>query len=73
MRLSTIWSIPAMTLKERFRRTGEWLAMTTASKLPQRVRYWATLLEVAKATRTSPHMMAEPLDSILKQLDSGER
>lgn len=40
MRLTTIWTMPAMDLSERLRRTAEWAAMTTAEHLPRRVRYW---------------------------------
>ena len=41
MKLTTIWTIPAMTISERFRRTADWAAYTAAAKLPARVRYWA--------------------------------
>lgn len=41
MKLATIWTIPAMTLGERVRRTADWAAFTTARFLPKRVRFWA--------------------------------
>lgn len=44
MRLNTIWTLPAMSLTERARRTRDLVAMTIASKLPVRVRYWAFVL-----------------------------
>lgn len=43
MRLRTIWTLPAMTLRERLRRTGEWAAMKVAWALPRRVLYWAAV------------------------------
>lgn len=45
MKLATIWTIPAMTLAERLRRTGDSLAFTVAAHLPKRVRYW-TFIQV---------------------------
>lgn len=44
MKLTTIWTIPAMSLRERFRRTSEWAALTTAGLLPKKVRYWAFII-----------------------------
>lgn len=44
MRFWTIWTMPAMSLKERWRRTwDEWLAMKIAWALPKRVLYWAAV------------------------------
>lgn len=73
MRLSTIWSLPAMTTLERLRRTRDWFAMSLAAKLPRRVRYWVTMMEIAKATRTSSNIPATPLDEVLKNLDGGRK
>ena len=70
MRLKTIWTIPSMSLLERLRRSNDWGAMTIAAHLPKRIRYWTTILEVAKATKSSPHIPAEPLENILKNLDA---
>lgn len=68
MRLSTIWSIPSMSTMERLRRTREWANMALAAKLPRRLRYWVTILEIAKATKESPNIPATPLDEILENL-----
>ena len=43
MRLTTIWTLPAMAFRERIRRTGEWLAIKIAWALPRRVLYWAAV------------------------------
>lgn len=73
MRLKTIWTIPSMSMAERLRRTVDWSAMKTAKVLPSRVRYWVTLIEIAKATETSPHIPATPLEDILKNLQGGPK
>ena len=44
MRLRTIWTMPGMALRERWRRTvEEWGAMKIAWLLPQHVLYWAAV------------------------------
>lgn len=68
MRLATIWSIPAMSTMERLRRTREWANIKVAEMLPQRLKYWVTMLELAKATRESKEIPATPFDEILKNL-----
>lgn len=70
MRFKTIWSIPAMSLSERFSRTRDWAAQKVAAGLPVRVRYWVTLQEVGKATMTSPNVPATPLDEVIRNLDA---
>ena len=69
MRFFTIWSIPAMTITERLRRTRDWAAMEFGARLPLRVRYWVTMSEIGRATMTSPNIPATPLDEVLKNLD----
>lgn len=70
MKLKTIWTIPGMTKKERFRRTREWAAQVVATKLPLRIRYWATVSEITKATMDLPgDVMATRLDEVLQNLD----
>jgi hypothetical protein len=54
---------------ERLRRTLEWATMETAAKLPQRLKYWVTMQELAKATTTSKNIPATPLDEILRRLE----
>lgn len=69
MRLSSIWSLPALPVSERFHRTAEWAAITTAKHLPKQVRYWTTMIEIAKATNTSPHIPATALEDVIKNLE----
>lgn len=63
MKLSTIWTIPAMTLRERFARTADWADMAIAARLPKRVKYWAVVLAGAKAT-TGP-LATTPVPDVL--------
>lgn len=48
MRLTTIWTLPAMSLRERMRRTAEWAAIKVAWVLPRRVLYWAAVRAAVK-------------------------
>lgn len=41
MKLKTIWTIPAMTVRERMRRTGELAIQSLAHRLPRRLAYWS--------------------------------
>jgi hypothetical protein len=62
-----------MSFMERLRRTREWLAMKIASRLPLRIRYWVTILEIAKVTTQklpNAEVPAIPLEDVLQNLDS---
>lgn len=41
MRFRTIWTLRAMSLRERLARTGEWAVMALAHWLPRRLAYWS--------------------------------
>lgn len=69
MRLSTIWTLPAMSTMERLRRTGEWAVIEIARHIPTRVRYWVVIQEIAKATMDSPNVPGTTVDEVLKKLD----
>lgn len=74
MRLTTIWTLPAATLREKTARTGDWAAQTIAQHLPARVRYWAAMQSITRATKDHPgHVMAIPLEDVLSGLDGGPR
>lgn len=68
MRFWTIWTIPAMSVAERLRRTRDWAAMKVGAKLPLRIRFWVTMQEVGYASRNSANVPATPLDEILRNL-----
>lgn len=70
MRFWTIWTIPACSLLERLQRTRDWAAMAVGARLPVRIRYWVTVLELGKATMKSPNVPATPLSDILRNLEA---
>jgi hypothetical protein len=41
MKLTTIWTLPAMTLRERLARTNDALTLALAHRLPRRLAYWS--------------------------------
>lgn len=44
MRLKTIWTMRAMSPKERLSRTGEWVLVETAVHMPKRLAYWVVIV-----------------------------
>lgn len=73
MRLKTIWTIPAMTITERLRRTGDWAAFTTAAHLPKRVRYWAFIQVGVKAIPESAVVPDQLFMDVLARAEGGPR
>lgn len=74
MRLTTIWTLPAATLREKIARTGDWAAQNVAAALPARIRYWATLASIGRATKDrNENVMATPLGEVIRRLDGGPR
>lgn len=72
MRLTTIWTIPAMSMRERLRRTADWAAFEAAAHLPQRVRYWAFIQVGGKAV--GDRVVTEvSFTDVLNQADGGPR
>lgn len=50
MKLSTIWTMPACTLREKIQRTTkEWVPQKIAAALPKSVRYWAFIQSSVEA------------------------
>lgn len=41
MKLSTIWTLRGMPLRERMNRTGEAFVRSVAHRLPRRLAYWS--------------------------------
>ena len=70
MRFKTIWTIPAMTLAERLRRTRDWAAWKIAAALPLNIRYWVVIQMVGKATMDSPNVPATTLTDILRNIET---
>lgn len=53
MKLTTIWTIPGVPLRERLQRTADWADMAIAARLPKRVKYWVVVLVGAKVTTST--------------------
>lgn len=73
MKLTTIWTIPAMSLAERLRRSGDWAAMTAAAKLPKRVRYWAFIQVGSKAIAPDEVVPEVSFVDVLERAEGGPR
>lgn len=73
MKLSTIWSMPAMSYAEKFRQTFDLGAQKWASKLPKRVKYWAAVQQIAKTPKRDEVVPDIKLSDILSRLEGGPR
>lgn len=49
MRLTTIWTLRGMALKDRFKQTYDVFAIQTAHRLLKRIKYWAFVLVGTRA------------------------
>lgn len=73
MKLSTIWTLRAMSLAERIRRTLDLLDMKIASKLPKRVKYWAFIQSGSSAMLPDEVVGSQNYMDLLKRLDGEPR
>lgn len=71
MKLTTIWTIPAMTLPERLRRTGEAATRWVAHRLPARLRYWVVINAGARHIGGSEEVSAVPLLTVVRRMSGG--
>lgn len=72
MKLLTIWTLPAVPLRERLRRTADAVDLAVAARLPKRVRYWAFVLASLDAMgNESPSAMS--FDDVHKRVAGGPR
>lgn len=72
MRFRTIWTVPAMTLRERLRRTADWCDSTIAYHLPKRVKYWAVVHVGAHVTTQVDPNLIVPDVTLLDVLELAE-
>jgi hypothetical protein len=73
MRITTIWTLPAMSVGERIRRTADLAAQAAASKLPARVRYWAFIQVGSKAMPANAIVPDVLFMDLLKNAEGGPR
>ncbi|MBP3044875.1 hypothetical protein KKR91_01205 [Arthrobacter jiangjiafuii] len=73
MKLSTIWSTPAMALTERLNRTAEWAAQVAAARIPKRVRYWVFIQVGSKAMLPNEVVPEVRFMDLLKRAEGGPK
>lgn len=67
MKLSTIWTLRGLPLRERFARTGEWAMRAVAHRLPRRLAYWSFI------DTGSRHMRRDEVVPDVRYMDLLER
>jgi len=73
MKLTTIWTLPAMTLAERVRRTLDLFDMKIASALPKRVKYWAFIQSGSSAMEPHEVVGSQGFMDLLQRLEGAPR
>lgn len=73
MRLTTIWTLPAMSLAERVRRTLDVIDMNVAAHLPKRVKYWAFIQSGSSAMTPDEIVGSQSYMDLLQRLDGRPR
>jgi hypothetical protein len=64
MRLTTIWTLRGMPLRERLGRTGEWIVQTIAHRLPRRLAYWSFIDSTARYSSRNPNAIVPSIAAI---------
>lgn len=71
MRLRTIWTIPAMSLTERLRRTRDALTLSAAHRLPRRLAYWSLVDTGARHMKADEEVPAVTYMDVLERAGEG--
>lgn len=72
MRITTIWSMPGMSLAERLRRTKEWAAIKTARRLPTSVKYWTCIGVATLAAGPEQYPLSVTIEQMMEYMRSQE-
>ena len=72
MKITTIWTIPAMSITERLRRTGDAFVQGIAHRLPRRLAYWSFIDSGVRAIGNDVVPDARYMD-LLQRLEGGPR
>ena len=64
MRLTTIWTLRGMPIRERFARTGEWLIQSAAHRLPRRLAYWSYIDSTARHSMRHPNAIVPDIAAL---------
>lgn len=73
MKLTTIWTIRAMTLRERLNRTGEAFVRGLAHRLPRRLAYWSLIDTGVRHMRSDETVPEVPFTVILERAGKDAR
>ena len=65
MKLRTIWTLPACTLREKISRTGEWAIAAIAHRVPKRLAYWVLIDQGVRHIRSDETVPDVPFTVIL--------
>lgn len=68
MKLLTIWTMRGMSLSERLSRTGEWLLMAVAHRLPRRLAYWSFIDSGVRLIHDDEEVPAVPFVTVLERM-----
>jgi hypothetical protein len=71
MKLSAIWTCPAMTLRERLRRTREWFERGLVHRLPRRLAYWSFIDSGARYMPSDAVVPEVPFMTVLEGFPEG--
>ena len=69
MKLTTIWTMPAMSLRERVRRTGEWALIAAAHHMPRELQFRTFCAVVSRYSFAHPkaEVPAITVEDVLKE------
>ena len=69
MKFKTIWTLPAMTIRERLSRTLEWFWLFVASHLPERLAYWSYICQGVKYMEDNEEVPDVRYTDLLRRMD----
>ena len=69
MKLTTIWTLPGLPLRERISRTQEWGWRTTAHHLPRRLAYWSFIDTGVRTMKPDEEVPAVTFMDLLSRAD----
>ena len=70
MKLSTIWTVPAMRFRERLRRTwSEWALPGIAARLPRQLAFWSYIHQGVRHIRNDEVVTDVTYTEILSRID----
>lgn len=71
MKLTTIWTTPSMSMRERLTRTGEAAWRTAAHRLPRRLAYWSLVDSGVRHMHSNEVIPEVPFTVVLERAGRG--